>query len=1357
MKAPIAAALALAALAALASPAAADPLAKKDVPPALSGWVSWVLRGHEGELCSFLNGTDQRVCGWPGRLALSLSSSGGSFAQDWRAQAPDWAVLPGNRQRWPLDVQVDGKPAAVVDRGQPMVRLSAGAHRLSGRFSWTRLPDELEVPQETALVSLTLQGAAVPFPVRDDAGRLWLGARAQAAAAQKEQAALGLVVSRELVDEQPLELATRLRLKVSGASRELELGPVLPKGFTPSSLTSPLPARLEEDGRLRVQARAGTWDLTLQARADGRQDAVAAPKPSGPWPSEEVWAFAARPDLRQVEVSGAPSVDPQQTELPPEWRSLPAYLLRPGRTLALQERQRGEAPASADRLTLRRTLWLDFDGKGFSAQDRIQGTLSRGWRLEASPETRLGRVSIGGVDQFLTTLSPGGPAGVEVRERSLDAVADSRVSRGRLTASGWRHDFDSETAVLNLPPGWRIVDAFGVDSAYPTWVSRWTLLDFFLVLIAAGAFSRLFGRRVGVLALCGLALTWHEPGAPQWLWLAALLMAALHGALKDSRRVAVLRWAVWAALALCLVPFCVSQARLALYPDLQYPLSIQPRGPQASDEHNAPVVMRPQETASFRRLFKAKAQGYAGALSSLASSAASYPSYDGAAPAPRAPLLVEAGLDPNARVATGAGLPYWNWTQVQLSWKGPVPQDSPVRFWLLPPWVNFLLAWARILSCALLAAAALGWRPRAGARPPWKAALAALLLLGLFAPPARAGDFPPKDVLDDLRSRLLERWDCQPACAGAGRLVLRAQDKFLGLTLQVSAAAPTAVPLPDGGRDWAPARALLDGKPAEVRRQNGQLWAAVPAGAHELTLDGPLPERDSVSVALPLVPRAVEAHVSGWTLHGLRDDGLPEGALELTRARGASAAAAAARRQGVFPPFLQVERVLRLGLSWTVETRVTRLTPPGTPVAVSIPLLPGEAPASDLRVKDGKAQLVLAPQAVYASWLSNLSQAGALRLSAGQTSLWREVWRVEPGPLWHVEAKGLPPVRDALAGPRALLYRPWPGETLDLTLTRPAAAPGQTLTVDEAALELSPGLRTQDAALRLSLRTSRGVERDLVLPAGAQLLSVSVDGAPQPLRLDGRKLRLSLAPGAHQAAVTWRQAGGARVFYRAPAVDLGVPAVNAHVALSTPLDRWTLLAGGPGMGPAVVFWSYLLVFLLIAYGLSRTGLSPLSTRGWFLLSLGLTQASLLGGALVAGWFLAVGLRGRRAPERPREFKLAQVFLAVLTLMAAVALFSAIEKGLLGVPDMQIQGNGSANGLLRWYVDRASGLLPRPWVLSVPLWVYRAAMLAWALWLAESMLSWARWAWTCYGFGGLWKSGAPAAAPVPPSAPPAEPA
>ena len=110
---------------------------------------------------------------------------------------------------------------------------------------------------------------------------------------------------------------------------------------------------------------------------------------------------------------------------------------------------------------------------------------------------------------------------------TLDADSRSVGNIKSISAVGWAQNFNQVNAELNLPPGWRLLAASGVDNVPDTWIARWTLLDLFLVLIAALATSRLFGRRWGLFALLTLVLIWHEAGSPQYVWLNILAATAL--------------------------------------------------------------------------------------------------------------------------------------------------------------------------------------------------------------------------------------------------------------------------------------------------------------------------------------------------------------------------------------------------------------------------------------------------------------------------------------------------------------------------------------------------------------------------------------------------------------------------------------------------------------------------------------------------------------------------------------------------------------------------------------------------------------------------------------------------------------
>ena len=188
-----------------------------------------------------------------------------------------------------------------------------------------------------------------------------------------------------------------------------------------------------------------------------------------------------------------------------------------------------------------------------------------------------------------------------------------------------------------------------------------------------------------------------------------------------------------------------------------------------------------------------------------------------------------------------------------------------------------------------------------------------------------------------------------------------------------------------------------------------------------------------------------------------------------------------------------------------------------------------------------------------------------------------------------------------------------------------------------------------------------------------------------------------------------------------------------------PQNRWTILTGGPRLGPAVLFWSYLVVVILAALALKRIDLAPLKTHQWLLLGLGLTQVPPITALVVVGWLLALGLRKEKTPpDKWLPFNAVQFLLVIWTLAALAGLYEAVERGLLGTPDMQIAGNQSTRYLFHWTQDRISSAMPRPWAISLPLWVYRGLMLFWSLWLAFSLLKWLQWGWRCFSSGQLWK-------------------
>ena len=166
---------------------------------------------------------------------------------------------------------MNNNPATVLERhGRPVLKLATGTYQITGAFKWKKAPQYLPVAPETAMIRLLRSdnsGDEYEVPAQlDEQNRLWLRNQRTKRSASQDSNQLKVEVFRVLQDDIPMQLETELRIAVAGKPREILLGQLLPDGSEILNFRSPLPARIEKDGRIRLQARAGQWPLPVKSR-----------------------------------------------------------------------------------------------------------------------------------------------------------------------------------------------------------------------------------------------------------------------------------------------------------------------------------------------------------------------------------------------------------------------------------------------------------------------------------------------------------------------------------------------------------------------------------------------------------------------------------------------------------------------------------------------------------------------------------------------------------------------------------------------------------------------------------------------------------------------------------------------------------------------------------------------------------------------------------------------------------------------------------------------------------------------------------------------------------------------------------
>lgn len=1243
-------------------------------------WETWVRAGHPEWACVQ---AETPLCAWPGSFALDARADGASFVLGVRVDKDSEVALPGGREAWPETVRAGGRDVVVLDRGGvPTAVLPAGTWRLEGTYRWTAMPQGLTIPAALGIVRVRVAGQEITTP-RIDGGVLRLGT-----GDAPGESRLELDVLRHVVDGVPAVVETRVVVRAAGASREVDLGKVLLDNTRAVAIKAELPARLGPEGELVIQARPGTWTVQVDAVVQGPLTGLTMREMPAPWPENEYWAVTTDDAVRAVTLAGPPGVDPGRTPLADDWKGLPTFRVSAGQVLGFAELRRGQPNPPPNRLDLRRELWLDFDGDGITTRDSFHGQLNRGWRLDLLAPGVLGHAAEAGEDQVVT-VGDGGATGVELRDQALNLLAESRtestaslLGTSALPAVGWATDVHSLATTIHLPTGWSLVHADGVDHAPGSLVERWSLLDAVLCLLITLASFRLGGPLAAITGLGAAVLTRQVGYAPGWSWLVLLVIANLAPVLGRRGRVVAtlvvigILVAVTPAVTVGLLSVAQREPAFQAVGDLQSPNDgdfgrAGTSGPSSGlQDHYVELLVEKKADQKTRNISVQK--------------------------------------DATEAVQTGPGVPGWRGEVYSLDWDGPVEADHTMRLVLLSPWGQRAMV---IAGFVLLAVST--W---ASARRVLPRILPAAALAILLVPRAHAEDTPPAPPaapweVDAVTARLAPT--ACPECVSVPRLSVRVDGDRLRILAEVHASAAGTWALPGPATSWMPADVRVDGAPAYAmtRRADGFVLLRVDPGVHRVEIEGQVETAVALQFGLP--PKHLDVDAPGWVVDGVRPDGSAEASLSLARMSGDSATTE-------LSPRVEVHRFLDLGFPWRIRTTVSRVGTGDRPVSLKVPLLDGEAVTDDgFVVKDGAVAISLG-QTGEVQWLSTLAPVDALTLKAAEGVAWTELWEISCSPVYACTIDGLPPlsyVQDGAWSPR---FRPWPGESLTLHVARREAAEGQTLTVDGAELTWKPGPRVTLGTLELSVRSSQGGALPVTFPAGTSVVGVTIDGKARPMEGKDGRIELPLQPG-HQALTVevqlpWTLASGARL----PTVELGAPAVNLRTTVTPPQGRWTAMVWGPGEG-AVWGMGIRLGLLLVLAALATRYARGFGAVEWALLALGMNQ-------LPAGCFglvvIAVALLTRPEPVRARlGGPLGSVVLWGAAVGTALVIGVALLQGLAGEPDMRIIGPGSSRWSMSWFVDRSAGELPRPLVVSLPLWTLRAAMLAWTLWLLARATTW----------------------------------
>jgi len=648
------------------------------IPDVLKPWKEWVLYNKEDFFCPFeYHDEKNKHCAWISHMKIDFNEKSGIFSMRGILFAKQWIVLPGQNNYWPISVYMKNKSLAVIEKNKrPSVFLQSGKFSIKGEFIYKRLPEAIFLPENIGLIDLKVNGKKISNPFFSKDNRLWLKKNSKENLAGNR---MHVRMYRLITDDIPMTMTHHLKISISGMSREETISNVIPESSIIMNIKSPFPIQIKENKHLRIHVRPGEWNLKITTRFHKNIHKLIPNFLVGP---SEIWSFKAQNHLRLVKLKGANGVDPVISDVPQNFRNYPAYKVLKNQPIIFQEERRGDPEPLPDQLKLKRTLWLDFDGNGYTINDKITGKVNRNWRINMAAPLELGRVSFNGKDQLITLDN--NKSGVEIRTGHLNMIVDARYSESikNIPAIGWDHSMNNVQASLNLPPGWRLFSASGVDNISGSWFEQWQLLDFFIALLIVMAIYHLKNYRWAILTLITMVITFHEPIAPRLTWLHLLAVIALIKVVPEGRIKSMVK--VWFVFAIVLfsvyvLPFMMYQIRTGFFPQLE-------RDNQPVELNQAPAFRLNSSSPDLMKVRK-----------KILADSFNYKQEKRYIPKKAIQHSVSDSV-----VQTGPGLPDWRWHKIQMNWNGPVDKSQVIKLWLISPTMNWILSILRVIFVGIL-------------------------------------------------------------------------------------------------------------------------------------------------------------------------------------------------------------------------------------------------------------------------------------------------------------------------------------------------------------------------------------------------------------------------------------------------------------------------------------------------------------------------------------------------------------------------------------------------------------------------------------------------------------------------------
>lgn len=489
---------------------------EKNIPEALKIWIPWVKKDNENKNCP-----QENNCVFFPKLNVYQNGQQKNIVFEFLGVnylQKAWVALPYDKegQLWPINAQVNGKEAVIVEKNNiPYLLVEGGDNKVVVNYAQDKLLKQKTINLNFAPLSFSNNN----LPIILDNQQLLIGQDNKISTSQSN---LIIQTFRKLEDNIPLKLTTEIKIDYSGIGKEINLGSVIPKNFNLNKLNTDLKV-FYKDNQYIVQLTPGQHFLEFEAYAPQNITEIST-KGLINNIDKEIWSIQTTPEIRQINIQGAEQIDPKQVNIPSEWMNLPTWLVK--NDLQIKTEKRGVSLNSPLDISVNRTSWYGFNHDKLTILDRLDMTNKDHQFISINNDKiNIDFIKVNEIPQLIvlkenkpTILLPMG--GLNISTQGTFTIKDKIPTynfEGNNRMNNWE---------FNLAPRYRLLATTGTNSS-GSWKDSWNLYSMFFLALTVFAFYRLTGKHIALLAALSIVV-FQGTNVFSWIvWIPLLLIMAI--------------------------------------------------------------------------------------------------------------------------------------------------------------------------------------------------------------------------------------------------------------------------------------------------------------------------------------------------------------------------------------------------------------------------------------------------------------------------------------------------------------------------------------------------------------------------------------------------------------------------------------------------------------------------------------------------------------------------------------------------------------------------------------------------------------------------------------------------------------